>query len=192
MFSGIVEGKACVISRNQWQFVLNNIFSDEQEKLAIWQSIAHDGACMTVTSIDDIDKTYWFFVMEESFSKTTLWMKQSWDMINVERCVRYGDRIDGHMVTGHVDTVWTVTEVTVRNDWSQQLVVSYDASFSNLIVSKWSIAINGVSLTVVDDHQWSLSVWLIPLTQELTNLWWLQLWGHVNLEFDMMAKYAMK
>jgi len=100
-------------------------------------------------------------------------------------------RLDGHIVSGHIDTTWTVAKIEKADDWSLLLGFSFDASWTKNVIEKWSITINWVSLTVVDRDEWYLSVWLIPLTQEVTNLWDVQLWDTINLEFDMFGKYVI-
>jgi riboflavin synthase len=188
MFSGIIEHQAKVLKKEWWFFRVENKFPLMELKL--WQSIAHDGACMTLT---DITPGYYeFFSMQESLSVTNLWEKKIGDSLNVERCLSLWDRIDGHMVSGHIDTVWKIILRENRQDWSLILHVSYPRGYNHLVIRKWSITINGVSLTVVDDSPWVLSVSLIPLTQDWTNLWTLEIWEIVNLEFDMFAKYIEK
>ena len=100
MFSGIIEHKAKILNRENGTFRVENTF---QEPLQIGQSIAHDGACMTLTKIGG--DFYEFFVMEESLSVTNFCDKTKGDDFNVERSLKLGDRIDGHMVSGHIDTV---------------------------------------------------------------------------------------
>ena len=191
MFSGIVEWVAKILHRDGGHFTVQNIF---QEPLVLGQCIAHDGACMTITDIQD--GAYSFFVMEESLSKTQLWLKKNWDLLNVERSLQFGQRVDGHMVTGHVDTTGQVVSFDVLSDGSWDLIISLSPHYRDYILPKGSIAINGVSLTVVDTYpteQWNtlVKVCLIPYTFASTNLWWIQLWDSVNIECDMMAKYIV-
>jgi len=186
MFTGIIEKKAKILEKNWWKFVIENIFPWE---LNLWQSIAHDGACMSIDCLQD--KTYSFFMMQESLSKTNFWAKKVWDYFNIERCLKAEDRIDGHFVSWHIDTTGEVTILEKISDWSLIIWVSFEDSFSNLTISKWSIAVNGVSLTIVDKKPWYISVSLIPLTQDWTNLWVVELWEKVNLEFDMLWKYIL-
>ncbi len=187
MFSWIIEHQAKIISRDRWKFIVENTFS---EPLLIWQSIAHDGACMTLTEWNS--DTYSFFVMEESLGITNLGKKIIGDTFNVERSLKLGDRIDGHMVTGHIDTIWEVINALKNQDSSLILTIGFDKKHKNLIVKKWSIAINGTSLTIVDTGDDWLSISLIPLTQDWTNLWKLGNWDIVNLEFDMLGKYVAR
>ncbi len=187
MFSWIIEHQARILSRNRGEFTVENTFPEE---LVLGQSIAHDGACMTLTEWNK--DTYSFFVMEESLWVTNLGRKEVGDTFNVERSLKLWDRIDGHMVTGHIDTIWKVTN-TLRNEDSSLIIsISFDKKYKNLIVKKWSIAINGTSLTIVDTGDDWFSVSLIPLTQDWTNLWKLGIWDIINLEFDMLGKYVAK
>ena len=186
MFTGIIEKKAKIIKRDGWKFVVENVFPWE---LKLWQSIAHDGACMSLDTINE--DSYTFFVMEESLKKTNFSIKKVWDYFNIERCLQANDRIDGHFVSGHIDTIWKVTMLDNKADTSLVIWISFPASFSHLVIEKWSIAINGVSLTVVEIGSWYLTVSLIPLTQDWTNLWAIQIDDTVNLEFDMLWKYIL-
>lgn len=186
MFTGIIEKKAKILEIQWWKFIIENIFPGE---LQLWQSIAHDGACMSIDSLSE--KNYSFFMMQESLSKTNFWNKIPWDYFNIERCLRANDRIDGHFVSWHVDSTWSVSKLVKIEDGSLIIWVSFDPHFSKLTISKWSIAINWVSLTIVDKEPWYISVSLIPLTQDWTNLWVIKLWDKVNLEFDMLWKYIL-
>lgn len=187
MFTGIIETKAQILSIEWWKFTIENKFPWE---LKLWQSIAHDGACMSIDSL--WENSYSFFMMQESLHKTNFWSKKIWDYFNLERCLRINDRIDGHFVSGHVDTAWKVSKLEKISDWSLIIWVSFDENFSPLTISKWSIAINWVSLTIVDKKPWYISVSLIPLTQEWTNLWQIKISEKVNIEFDMLWKYILE
>jgi riboflavin synthase len=187
MFSGIIEHKAKILSRDWGHFRVENTF---KEPLQIGQSIAHDGACMTLTKVDP--DAYEFFVMEESLGITNFCDKESSQLFNVERSLKFSDRLDGHMVSGHVDTVWKVILKKYQEDGSCLLGVSFDRRYDALVIRKGSITINGVSLTIVDIESWTLSVSLIPLTQDWTNLGEIGLGEKVNLEFDMIGKYAAR
>lgn len=187
MFSWIIETKAKILNIDNWNFTIENVF---EEPLKIGQSIAHDWACMTITNFDD--KKYTFFVMQESFSKTNFWNKSPWDFFNVERCVKVWDRLDWHIVSGHIDTTWIVSKILRNSDNSLEINIKFDENFSKYIIPKWSITINWVSLTIVQEAKNLLSVCLIPITQEITNLWTLKVWDKVNLEFDIVGKYIYK
>lgn len=184
MFSWIVEKKSKILSINNWLFEVENTFLD----LNLWQSIAHDWACMTLTEITD--KSYKFFAMEETFKRTNFYTKKVWDYFNVERCIRYGDRIDWHFVTWHIDTTWKIDKIENKDDCSKIIYINFPVSYKNLLIEKWSIAVNWVSLTLVEVWNDFFSISLIPFTLEHTNLWELILWDIVNLEFDMFGKYV--
>ena len=186
MFSWIIEKQARILSVESGKFRVESHFWDA---LKIGQSIAHDGACMTIESFDN--NSYTFFVMEESLKKTNFRIKKPWDMFNIERCIQVGERIDGHFVSGHIDTTGKVSLIEKQDDGSLILWVLFDEALSKYTIEKWSITISGVSLTIVERKDWYLSVSLIPLTQDITNLWALQLWSKVNLEFDMLGKYIL-
>lgn len=187
MFSWIIEKKAKILNIEGGIFTVENTFKDE---LQIGQSIAHDWACMTLTSWNS-DK-YSFFAMEESLKVTNFYTKKAWDSFNVERCVKVWDRLDGHIVSGHVDTIWEISEIIKNSDSSIEIFVKFPENFSKYIIPKWSITINWTSLTIVKEGIDYLSVSLIPITQEITNLWTLQVWDMVNLEFDIIGKYIIK
>lgn len=184
MFSGIVEKKSKIIEIDNWRFTVENTFHDT---IKIGQSIAHDGACMTIESIDI--HTYTFFCMEESFKKTNFLKKITGDFFNVERSLQVWYRIDGHFVSGHIDTTGKIQNIETHEDSSLTIEVVFSKDFSKFVIEKWSITINWVSLTVVEVWDWFLSVCIIPHTQKETNLWNLKIQDIVNLEFDMLGKY---
>lgn len=186
MFTWIITHQTKILSINKGTFTVENPF---WETLVEWQSIWHDGACMTVTEFNN--NQYSFFAMEESFRKTNFWIKNVGDSFNLELCLQAGSRLDWHIVSWHIDTVWTVSKRELADDWSLLLWFNFEKSWSDNVIEKWSITINWVSLTVVDKQPGFLSVRLIPLTQEVTNLWQLWLWDTVNLEFDMFGKYVI-
>ena len=187
MFSGIIEKKAKILSINEGRFQVQNIFWND---LNIGQSIAHDGACMSIEKFDD--ESYTFYMMQESLSKTNFWNKNIWDEFNIERCVRAWDRLDGHIVTGHIDTTWKVSRFEQLEDESWVLWVEFDTDFSQYTVHKWSIALNWTSLTISKDDVWYIEVSLIPITLSETNLGNTQLWDIINIEFDILGKYIVK
>lgn len=188
MFTGIITHTATIVDQYQWLFTLQK--SNTYPTLHIGQSIAHDGACMTVTDLTD--ETYSFFAMEESLQKTNFLHKKPGDLFNVEFCVQAHQALDGHIVTGHIDTTWTVTGTKYAADWSKQLTISFDPQRDAYLIPKGSIALNGVSLTVVDTASGYCTVRLIPLTQTATNLGSVHTWSMVNIEFDMIGKYVLQ
>lgn len=186
MFSWIIESQAKILDIKAWEITIENTFT---ETLEIWQSIAHDWACMTITEFDS--KKYSFFAMEESFKKTNFWEKKIWDIFNVERSLSFWWKVDWHFVTWHIDTNWVVDKLDNKLDWSLIIYIKFNKQFQNNVIEKWSVSINWVSLTVVENGEDYFSVSLIPLTQDITNLWKLKVWDRVNLEFDMMWKYIV-
>lgn len=186
MFSWIIEYKSKIIDIKNWLFTVEKPF---KESLNIWESIAHDWACMTIDSFTD--NTYSFFTMEESFKKTNYSEKQIWDYFNVERSLTLWDRIHGHFVSWHIDCKAEVQNVSKRIDNSIIINIQFDKSFRKNIINKWSITVNWVSLTIVEVWDDYFSISLIPLTQKTTNLWDLKVWKQVNLEFDMLGKYIL-
>ena len=193
MFSGIIEHQARIIHIENWLFRIENKYSSsyqESESIHTGQSIAHDGSCMTITKVTD--EYYEFFVMKESLRVTNFWTKKVWDTFNVERCLKFWDRLDGHIVTGHVDTIGTVDTLIKESDGSLIYGVRFDPLFNPLIIKKGSITINGTSLTIVDARDGELTVSLIPLTQDWTNLGSSRISDSINLEFDMIGKYISK
>lgn len=187
MFSWIIENKAHILNINNWTYTVENIF---KKPLKQGISIAHDWACMTIIESDS--EKYSFFVMEESIKKTNFNTKKIWDFFNVEWSLKLSDTMDWHFVSGHVDTTWIVKKIIENNDKSKYYFIKYDTNYNNLVIEKWSITINWVSLTVVEDWKDYLSVSIIPHTQEITNIWLLRVWDTVNLEFDILWKYINK
>jgi riboflavin synthase len=199
MFTGIIEKKGHILDIHQGVFTIENPFSDT-EKLVLWQSISHDGACMTITDIGNAwRKTgrpyYSFFTMEESWKQTNFWSKNIGNSFNVERAMIYGQRVDGHMVSGHIDTTAEIYEISKNSDDSRNVNIQLSPEDEKYCIYKGSIAINGVSLTVAEIKQvkgiYLLTVCLIPYTREHTNLSSLNVWDIVNVEFDMAGKYIL-
>lgn len=167
-------------------FTLSAPFTHE---LQIDQSVAHNGVCLTVIAIDG--EQYTVTAIEETLMKTNLGEWKEGQRVNLERCLRMGDRLDGHMVQGHVDLVAACTSVETF-DGSWKFHFRYDAASGHVTVSKGSIAVNGVSLTVVDSADGYFSVAIIPYTFEHTHFLTLQPGDHVNLEFDVIGKYVAR
>ncbi len=187
MFSWIIENKSHILNINNWTYTVENIF---KKPLKQGISIAHDWACMTIIESDN--EKYSFFVMEESIKKTNFKTKHIWDFFNIEWSLKLSDTMDGHFVSGHIDTTWIVEKIIENTDNSKYYFIKYDNKYNNLVIEKWSITINWVSLTVVEDWKNYLSVSIIPHTQSITNIWLLKIWDTVNLEFDILWKYISK
>jgi riboflavin synthase len=190
MFSGIVEAKGKVeaihADQSNVHFVLSCPFTHE---LKIDQSVAHNGVCLTVVKIEG--NTYTVTAIDETLRKTNLGDLKEGDWVNLERCIRLGDRIDGHMVQGHVDTTALCTRVEDQQG-SWKFSFEYTPETGHTTVPKGSICINGVSLTVVDSTPTSFSVCIIPYTFDETNFHTLKVGEKVNLEFDIIGKYVAR
>jgi riboflavin synthase len=190
MFSGIIELTGTVADLKKEQSNLHiTVRSAFTEELKIDQSIAHNGVCLTVVSINN--NTYTVTAIDETLQKTNLGSLQIGDHVNLERCIRAGDRLDGHIVQGHVDQTGICTSV-IENDGSWIFQFTYDGATNNITVEKGSICINGVSLTVVNSQDTSFSVCIIPYTFEHTNFHSIKAGTVVNLEFDILGKYISK
>lgn len=188
MFTGIIEslGKIVQIERvgSNLELWLSCDFTNE---LKVDQSLAHNGICLTVVEI--VDEKYRVTAIDETIQKTTIgsWMEGS--TVNLERCVKVGDRLDGHSVQGHVDVVGKCISKT-ENNGSWKFTFEYNPKeLGHITVPKGSIAVNGVSLTVVDSTKTSFSVAIIPFTYEHTTFQFIEIGTLVNLEFDIMGKY---
>ncbi len=190
MFSGIIEDLGQVVALQKEQGNLHiTIKSSFTNELKIDQSIAHNGACMTVVEIKDT--TYTITAIEESLKKTNLGLLKVGDTVNLERCMKLGDRLDGHIVQGHVDQTAVCKKVEETNG-SWMFTFEYDASQNNITVEKGSVCVNGVSLTVVNSKDNSFSVCIIPYTFEHTNFKNIKVGSIANLEFDILGKYISK
>jgi riboflavin synthase len=189
MFTGIIESLAKLVSieknGDNITFTFNSKISNE---LKIDQSLAHNGICLTV--IDIKNDNYSVVAIKETVLKTSIKNWEVGDSVNIERAMKMGARLDGHMVQGHVDQIAVCDSITEENG-SWYFKFSYNGS-ENITIEKGSIAINGVSLTVVDSKKESFSVAIIPYTYEHTNFKFLKIGDSVNIEFDMIGKYISK
>lgn len=196
MFTGIVESLATVLAvKDEGTNRHFRLRVELDEPIKVDQSIAHNGVCLTVTEIfsngEQGEKEYSVTAVEETLLKTDLGSWQAGRKVNIERCLKAGQRMDGHFVQGHVDTSGTVTQIEDRNG-SWLLSFSFPAEFSNLLVNKGSICVNGTSLTVVECGDGWFSITLIPYTWEHTSFHTLRPGDSVNLEFDILGKYLLK
>ncbi len=153
------------------------------------ESIAVNGCCLTVTRHDEI--TLDFELGPETLTRTNLGSLQAGDRVNLERALRMGDPLGGHIVTGHIDAVGTIVSRTVSGDW-QTVWISCAVELDALMVSKGSICVDGVSLTLVDVEPGRFSVMLIPHTLAHTTLGLKAVGATVNLEADLLAKHVQK
>ena len=190
MFTGIIESvgeiKKIETEGDNIHFWVKSAISAE---LKVDQSVAHNGACLTVTALSD--GSHSVTAIRETLDKTSLGQLKVGSLVNLERCLPMNGRLDGHMVQGHVDQVGTCTKAVDENG-SWRYTIEYDPSLGNLTVEKGSICINGVSLTVVDSRDDAFSVAIIPYTYEHTNFKTLAEGDRVNLEFDILGKYIRK
>lgn len=191
MFTGIVENIARIEKLEKEESNLHFWFSsDFSHELKIDQSVSHNGVCLTVVEISD--GLYKVTAIDETLKKTNLGQLSVGAKVNVERCMRMNDRLDGHIVQGHVDQTATLQSIE-NEDGSYLLTFQYDeATSGNVTVAKGSICVNGISLTVVDSRVGEFSVAIIPYTWEHTNLHELKPGDRVNLEFDIIGKYIQR
>ncbi len=190
MFTGIIEDVATVETLKKEGSNLHiSIKSTITSELKIDQSVAHNGVCLTVVEIDS--DVYTVTAIEETLEKTNLHALQVDDIVNIERAMKLGDRLDGHLVQGHVDqTGICIHKEEKEGSWI--FTFEYDSSKNNITIEKGSITINGVSLTVVNSKKNSFSVAIIPYTYTHTNFQYIQKGTVVNLEFDVIGKYVAR
>lgn len=190
MFTGIIEtiGKVKDLKKDQSNVHLT-IETNITSELKIDQSVAHSGICLTVVSIDG--NSYTVTAIDETLAKTNLNKLVVGDPVNLERAMKLGDRLDGHIVQGHVDQT-AVCKTIEESDGSWIFTFSYDKSLHNITIEKGSITINGVSLTVVNSKEHEFSVAIIPYTFEHTTFKYLISGSVVNLEFDVIGKYVKR
>mgnify|MGYP000072171412 CR=1 FL=1 len=190
MFSGIVEATGRVIAVREEQgnkhFTIEAPFTQE---LRIDQSIAHNGVCLTVVELEA--PHYTVTAIRETLIKSNLGELREGDLVNLERSMRPDALLDGHIVQGHVDQTARCTAIT-EADGSWYYTFEYDSSAGNITVEKGSVAVNGVSLTVVDSREGAFRVAIIPYTYEHTNFHQIKEGSIVNLEFDIIGKYISR
>ena len=190
MFTGIIESIGEIIALNQDGGNLHiTLRCDFTHELKIDQSLAHDGVCLTVVDLQGDE--YTVTAIEETLEKTNLSHWQVGALVNLERAMQMGDRLDGHIVQGHVDLVGHCTLVEEK-DGSWHYVFAFDQDSGHATVSKGSVTINGVSLTVVDSAPGIVGVAIIPYTYQHTNFKSLIVGSAVNLEFDIIGKYVSR
>ena len=189
MFTGIIETKGEVVSIIKDGSNLDiSLKSHITNELKIDQSVSHNGVCLTVVKIDN--DIYTVTAIKETLEKSNIGLLEVGDQINLERSMRLGDRLDGHIVQGHVDQKAKCTKVVEENgSW----VFSFKYKNSdNITVEKGSVCVNGVSLTVVNSLDNDFSVAIIPYTYEHTNFNTFKVDTVVNIEFDIVGKYIGK
>ncbi|MGG6230059.1 riboflavin synthase [Tenacibaculum sp. SDUM215027] len=190
MFTGIIETLGIVkgIEREKENLHLT-VKSTITNELKIDQSVAHNGVCLTVVAIDKDE--YTVTAIKETLDKTNIGDLQIRDEINLERAMKLGARLDGHIVQGHVDRTGVCKSI-VDADGSTVFTFSYDFDGTNVTIEKGSITINGVSLTVINSKKDEFSVAIIPYTYEHTTFKNFKKGTKVNLEFDVIGKYVAR
>jgi riboflavin synthase len=190
MFTGIIEEVAKVQDLEKEDGNLHiSINAKFSQELKIDQSVAHNGVCLTVVAIKgDIFKVT---AIKETLEKTNLKNLKIGENINLERGMILGERLDGHLVQGHVDQTAECINMETQNG-SHLFTFEYEPKHNNITIEKGSITINGVSLTVVNSKKNSFSVAIIPYTLENTTFKSLQSGDLVNLEFDVIGKYVKR
>ena len=190
MFTGIIEtiGIISDIKKDQGNVHLT-IQTNITNELKIDQSVAHNGVCLTVVEI--FDNKHVVTAIQETINKTTLGLWQIGDKVNIERAMKLGDRLDGHIVQGHVDQTAVCTSIQEKSG-SWEFTFEYDTALNNITIEKGSITVNGTSLTVVNSAKNSFSVAIIPYTYEHTIFHTFEIGTKVNLEFDVVGKYIAR
>lgn len=190
MFTGIIETLGAITKLEKEGSNLHiSVNASLTSELKVDQSVAHNGVCLTVVSRDET--TYTVTAIEETLQKTNLEHLKTGDKVNLERAMILGNRLDGHIVQGHVDQTGVCTAVTEK-EGSWIFSFEYDAAQGNPTIEKGSITIDGTSLTVVNSQLNSFSVAIIPYTYKHTRFNAYKVGTVVNLEFDVIGKYVAK
>ena len=190
MFTGIIESIGIIsdIKKDQGNVHLT-IQTNITNELKIDQSVAHNGVCLTVVEI--FDNKHVVTAIQETIDKTTLGLWKIGDKVNIERAMKLGDRLDGHIVQGHVDQTAVCKSIQEKSG-SWEFTFEYDTGLNNITIEKGSITVNGTSLTVVNSAKNSFSVAIIPYTYEHTIFHTFNVGTKVNLEFDVVGKYIAR
>ena len=190
MFTGIVEeiGKIRDLKKSGGNLDIS-VEANMTPELKIDQSVSHNGICLTVVSIEN--STYTITAVNETLQKTNLGSLKVGDPVNLERGMKLGARLDGHIVQGHVDQT-AICKTIAEANGSWHFTFEYDPEIGNITIEKGSITVNGVSLTVVDSKKNEFSVAIIPYTYEHTTFKTLKKGDTVNLEFDVIGKYVKR
>jgi riboflavin synthase len=188
MFTGIVEAtgkvKSITVQQNNKLLCIEAPFASE---LKVDQSVSHNGVCLTVTKV--LGDSYYVECIAETLKRSNLGLLQQGNIVNLERSIPAGARMDGHFVLGHVDeTAICLSALDARGSWLYGF--QYDASLGNVTVPKGSVCVNGVSLTVIDSQRGYFSVAVIPYTYNNTNFKDVVPNSIVNIEFDIIGKYV--
>jgi len=190
MFTGIIESVGIVTkivqkgtNKTFW------ISSPVSKELKVDQSVSHNGVCLTVEEIDG--NSHRVTAIQETLEKSNLNNWHADDKVNIERCLQFNGRLDGHMVQGHVDTTGLCTDVEEQiGSWIYQF--QFPEKFASLVVEKGSVSLNGISLTVFNVGNTTFNVAIIPYTYEHTNMHELRKGSKANIEFDIIGKYILR
>ncbi len=190
MFTGIIETtgiiKSITINGSNKTFWIE---SDISKELQTDQSVSHSGVCLTIEEV--IGNTHLVTAIEETLNKTNMNSLGISDVINLERSLTPESRLDGHFVQGHVDTiVKCVGKKERQGSWEYEF--SFPGKFSDLVIEKGSISVNGISLTAFDVKKKSFKVAIIPYTYDHTNIYTVKKDDFVNIEFDIIGKYILR
>ena len=190
MFTGIIETLGIIKNlkkdNDNLDITVSSVITPE---LKVDQSVAHNGVCLTVVATNDNE--YTVTAIKETLEKSTISDWKIGDLINLERGMKLGDRLDGHIVQGHVDQTAICNSIDEANG-SWYFTFEYDCNTNNVTIEKGSVTVNGVSLTVVNSKEKEFSVAIIPLTFNHTNFGNVKVGAKVNLEFDIVGKYIAR
>ncbi|KAA5827497.1 riboflavin synthase [Algibacter amylolyticus] len=190
MFTGIIENIGVVSDlKTELENLHITIKSTITPELKIDQSVAHNGVCLTVVKTNNDE--YTVTAIKETLDKTSIGTLKVNDKVNLERAMKLGDRLDGHIVQGHVDQTAECIDIKEENG-SWVFTFKYDSTLNNITIEKGSITVNGTSLTVVNSKKDTFSVAIIPFTYNHTNFNTFKIGTLVNLEFDVLGKYVAK
>jgi riboflavin synthase len=190
MFTGIIETLGTIKAlRKEGENIHITVQSEITNELKIDQSVSHNGICLTVVNIEN--DQYTVTAIKETIDKTNLGNWNTNDIVNLERAMMLGDRLDGHIVQGHVDQTAVCKNIQEANG-SWYFTFEYNKTLNNITIEKGSITVNGVSLTVVNSKSNEFSVAIIPYTYEHTNFKNFKIGTIINLEFDVIGKYVAR
>lgn len=190
MFTGIIEStglvKEVIIKGSNRSFWIESRLSAE---FRVDQSVCHNGVCLTIEEVSG--NRHKVTAIDETLQKTNLEGWSTGSLVNLERCLQLNDRLDGHIVQGHVDTTGVCISIKEKKG-SWEITFSFPKKFGSLIIEKGSICLNGISLTAFNVKKKSFTVAIIPYTFEHTNIKELKKGDTVNLEFDIIGKYLLR
>tara|TARA_B110000977_G_scaffold177781_1_gene234648 strand:+ start:177 stop:764 length:588 start_codon:yes stop_codon:yes gene_type:complete len=190
MFTGIIESMGEIISLiSEGSNVHIEVKSTITHELKIDQSLAHNGVCLTVVEING--DNYIVTAIKETLDKSNIGDLKVGNLVNLERSMKLQERLDGHIVQGHVDQIGICTNI-IKEKGSAYYTFQYEDTYSNVTIEKGSVTINGVSLTVVNSKENEFSVAIIPYTVAHTNFKEFKTGTKVNLEFDVVGKYIKR